>query len=153
MEEKELRLAWLPGDGDLRDAFAVRLRVFCDEQGYSPDMELDDRDKTARHLVACDGGTTVGTGRLYEKRPGVYGLGRLAILPAYRSCGLGARLVREMCREAARLGARTVELDAQCRVIPFYEKQGFTVCGEEHMDGHVPHRLMRRELPESKLDI
>ena len=52
----------------------------------------------------------------------------------------------EMCRLAKELGAETAELDAQCRVIPFYEKQGFAVCGGEHLDGHVPHRLMRRKL-------
>lgn len=81
-----------------------------------------------------------------KRRPAVYGLGRIAALPAYRGRGLGARLVWEMCRRAKELGAETAELDAQCRVIPFYEKQGFAVCGGEHLDGHVPHRLMRRKL-------
>ena len=35
-----IRFVWRPGDGDLSDAYRVRLRVFCDEQGYRPDMEL-----------------------------------------------------------------------------------------------------------------
>lgn len=94
---------------------------------------------------------TTGMSRLppdgFTKRHrAVYGLGRIAALPAYRGRGLGARLVWEMCRRAKELGAETAELDAQCRVIPFYEKQGFAVCGGEHLDGHVPHRLMRRKL-------
>ena len=54
--------------------------------------------------------------------------------------------VVEMAKVSKELGAETAELDAQCRVIPFYEKQGFAVCGGEHLDGHVPHRLMRRKL-------
>ena len=101
-----IRFVWRPGDGDLSDAYRVRLRVFCDEQGYRPDMELDEQDAASQHLIAYDGDEPVATGRLYEKAPAVYGLGR----------------------------------------IPFYEKQGFAVCGGEHLDGHVPHRLMRRKL-------
>ena len=141
-----IRFVWRPGDGDLSDAYRVRLRVFCDEQGYRPDMELDEQDAASQHLIAYDGDEPVATGRLDEKAPAVYGLGRIAALPAYRGRGLGARLVWEMCRRAKELGAETAELDAQCRVIPFYEKQGFAVCGGEHLDGHVPHRLMRRKL-------
>lgn len=137
---------WLNGGDDLSGAFAVRLRVFCEEQGYSPDVELDEQDKTSLHVVALAHGKPVATGRLYRKAPGVAALGRIAVLPQERGTGLGARLVAELCRKAGELGASRVELDAQCRVIPFYEKQGFAVCGEEHMDGHVPHRLMKKEL-------
>lgn len=49
----------------------------------------------------------------------------------------------EKCRA---LGAKEIKLDAQVRVKGFYEKLGFTVCGEEHMDGHVPHIYMNKRL-------
>lgn len=64
----------------------------------------------------------------------------------WRGHRAGGELLAAMVEKAAQLGAQWVELDAQCRVIGFYEKQGFTVCGEEHMDGHVPHRMMRKKL-------
>lgn len=44
--------------------------VFCDEQGYSPEMELDELDRTSRHVLLYRGDEPVATGRLYEKRPG-----------------------------------------------------------------------------------
>ena len=142
----DIRWQWLEGTADLSAAYAVRLEVFCEEQGYRPEEELDDADKTARHVIAFDGSVPVATGRLYTRGPGVIGLGRIAVRRSHRGTGLGARLVAEMLRKARELGARQAELDAQCRVIPFYEKQGFAVCGEEHMDGRVPHREMRMEL-------
>lgn len=139
-------MQWLGGGDDLREAFAIRLEVFCDEQGYSPEMELDALDRTSRHVLLYRDGAAVATGRLYEKRPGVMGIGRLAVRRAWRGSGIGRELLAAMVDKAAQLGAQWVELDAQCRVIGFYEKQGFAVCGEEHMDGHVPHRMMRRKL-------
>lgn len=140
------RWQWLDGGDDLSGAYAVRLRVFCEEQGYTPEEELDGQDKLARHVVVWADEEPVATGRIYWKGPKTMGLGRIAVLQRERGTGLGARLVAEMCREARVMGASRAELDAQCRVIPFYEKQGFAVCGEEHMDGHVPHRLMKKEL-------
>ena len=72
-------IRWLDGSDDLHEAFAIRLEVFCDEQGYSPEMELDELDRTSRHVLLYRGGKPVATGRLYEKRPGVMGIGRLAV--------------------------------------------------------------------------
>ena len=66
-----IRFVWRPGDGDLSDAYRVRLRVFCDEQGYRPDMELDEQDAASQHLIAYDGDEPVATGRLYEKAPAI----------------------------------------------------------------------------------
>ena len=140
------RIQWLQGNGDLTAAFAIRLEVFCDEQGYTPEIELDEQDRTAEHVVLWDGETPVATGRLYWNGEGVVRLGRIAVRKAWRGQGTGAQVVRAMCERAREWGAARVQLDAQCRAVPFYEKCGFAVCGEEHMDGHVPHREMERLL-------
>ena len=74
------------------------------------------------------------------------GIGRLAVDQAWRSHGFGSILVKEMEKRAERMGASTLLLDAQTRAIGFYEKLGYAVCGEEHMDGHVPHKMMKKRL-------
>ena len=137
---------WLKGTDDLSEAYAVRLTVFCDEQGYTPEAELDETDKTSWHIIVKNKQKTVATGRLYTEQPGTFRLGRIAVLKSQRGKGLGMRVVELMEEKARALGARYVELDAQCRAIGFYEKAGYTVCGEEHMDGHVPHKMMKKEL-------
>lgn len=140
-------IQWLDGRADdLSAVFAVRLAVFCEEQGYAPDREFDSTDREALHILVSEEGKPIGTGRLYWLDTATMALGRIAVLQTARGRGIGARIVRAMLRKAAACGAASAQLDAQCRAIGFYEKQGFTVCGEEHMDGHVPHRRMTCDL-------
>ena len=131
-------------------AYDIRYTVFCEEQGYTREQEWDDTDKAAHHVLMREDGVPVGTGRLFWQGDDTIILGRIAVLKPARGRGVGARLVQVMIEKAAELGAARVRLDSQCRVIPFYEKQGFTVCGEEHLDGHVLHRAMALEFPAKK---
>lgn len=137
---------WFDGNDNLQDAFAVRLEVFCDEQGYSPDMEFDETDRTARHIVAYVDGYAVATGRLFNVDQDTIVFGRIAVRKAWRGQGVGAAIVKAMLAEAEIAGAAKAVLDAQCRAIGFYETLGFTVTGEKHMDGHVVHQMMTRKL-------
>ena len=144
----ELTPRFIKGTADLTDAYAVRVEVFCDEQGNGIDQEIDglDREPNTWHLVLYDAGFPAATGRLYDIGDGIMGLGRIAVRKTYRGCGLGARVVEELNRKAVSLGASVSRLDAQKRACGFYEKQGYCVCGEEHMDGHVPHVMMQKRL-------
>lgn len=148
-----MEFRWMTSKEDLKDAYAIRIKVFCDEQGYSPDQELDDTDTAPDtwHVVLYQDGKPVATGRIYWKAPGVIGLGRIAVKKAWRGRGIGALMVEEMNRKAALLGAGVSQLDAQKRAAGFYEKQGYHICGEEHMDGHVPHIMMEKPLYSDKL--
>ena len=55
-------------------------------------------------------------------------------------------LVNALIDEARAMGADKITVDSQLHAIPFYEKFGFKVYGEEHLDGHVPHRYMMLEV-------
>ncbi len=133
-------------DGLPADARAIRLAVFCDEQGYSPQMEFDAADRTALHFVVYDGAQAVATGRVIREDDATYYLGRIAVGKAYRGCGLGRLLVEAMAEEARRRGAQLLKLGAQTRARGFYEKLGFRAAGEEYPDGHVPHVPMERRI-------
>ena len=45
-------------------AYAIRIRVFVEEQGVPIEEELDHDDELASHAIAYWGGTPVGTGRM-----------------------------------------------------------------------------------------
>ena len=140
-------IRWLDGGrDDLTDAFGIRLEVFCREQGYAPEMELDEIDRLACHVLICQEEVPVATGRLYRKADGVCGLGRIAVRRQWRGRGLGALVVEKLTEKARVWGAIQTELDAQEQAVGFYQKQGYVLCGERHMDGHVPHRMMRCNL-------
>lgn len=134
-----------PG-GTLDDAAQVRMAVFVREQGYAPELEFDEFDAQATHIVLYDGTTPVATGRLFNEGSGVYKLGRIAVLQAYRNQHLGARLVEQLMAEARALGATQFAISAQVSARGFYEKLGFRCVDESHIypDGHLPHLDMVR---------
>ena len=143
-----VREQWIQGtqSDDLKEAFTIRVEVFCDEQGYTPEVELDGLDPYALHLLLWDGDQAIATGRLFWKENKTVGLGRIAVREAWRKQGVGSVLLDLMIKKARQLDAERIVLDSQCYITKFYESFGFTVCGKQHMDGHVPHIMMQKNL-------
>lgn len=128
-----------------RTAFALRARVFVDEQGVPSDEEIDERDETdAEHVLAFRGEEAVGTGRLVPNGRTAK-IGRFAVVPSARGRGVGALLVRH-CIDMARGRFDTLILDAQLPVIGFYERFGFVAEGPVFDDAGIAHRRMRISL-------
>src|SRR5262245_2567020 len=74
-------------------------------------------------LVAEVGGIIVGIGSLVEMSPTLVELRSLAVLPAYRSLGVGGLLVRALVERARERGIPTAF--ALTRAVPFFERLGF----------------------------
>ncbi len=142
-----IEVKWIaPGNG-YTQAAQVRLAVFVTEQGYPQELEFDELDESAWHLVLLDGEVPVAAARLVTLSPGVLKPGRIAVLKKYRKQHLGARLMEEILKKAEELGARELRIGAQVQARGFYEKCGFSVCGEPiYMDVHIPHIDMIRRL-------
>ena len=139
-------IAWDSPAGD--DARRIRMTVFVDEQRVPPEIELDEIDPVAHHVLTSDAesGNALGTARLYEYEPGVGRIGRMAVLSEARDRGVGGAMMQALIEECRDRGWRKVVLDSQIRAIPFYARYGFTVCGPEHMDAGIPHKLMSLDL-------
>lgn len=120
---------------------AIRRRVFIEEQNVPEELELDDLDATAVHLLATQDGRPVGTARLLVAGEAAK-IGRVAILPELRGTGAGAALMRAALDELRARGVRTAKLGAQTHAIGFYERLGFTAYGPEYDDAGIPHRDM-----------
>lgn len=124
----------------------VREQVFMIEQGFHE--EFDEIDQTAEHITIYEDSKLVGCGRLYPKYKSgdCYCIGRIAIMSEFRKLGYGAVVIEKLEAIAKKNCAMSVELDAQCRAMNFYEKLGYEACGEIHLDEHVPHIKMRKSL-------
>ncbi len=123
---------------------AVRERVFIEEQRVPRELEWDGEDDVSRHFLALDeSGRAVGCARLLPSGQ----IGRMAVLPELRGCGLGARLLGAAVDEARRQGMRKVFLHAQTHAAGFYRKAGFVPVGGEYMEAGIPHQSMELELP------
>jgi len=132
---------------ELAAAYAVRRAVFVEEQGVSPEIERDDLDGSADHVVVRDHGEVVATGRLVVRADGTGLIGRMAVLAGARGTGTGAAVLRALESRARERGRRAVELHSQSQARGFYERAGYTAYGAEYVEAGIPHICMRKALP------
>jgi predicted GNAT family N-acyltransferase len=133
-------------DSDLmRDALDLRRVVFVDEQGVPPDLEIDDEDKDAIHLVTTIGGRVVATLRV-TPMDGAKRIGRVAVRREYRRMQIASRLIERAAQLIAENGGRQIVLHAQVQTVDFYRRLGYREEGEVEMDAGIPHIWMRKRL-------
>jgi predicted GNAT family N-acyltransferase len=143
---EEAVLRWAEGEADLQGALAVRMRVFCEEQGVSAEEELDGRDEQALHLVAVGpDGQVVGTIRLLFSEESVK-VGRVAVDRAWRGRAIASRMLEMALQESVRQGARQARLASQVEVIELYRQAGFEVSSDVFEEAGIPHVWMVRAL-------
>ena len=132
---------------DLRDldaAFAIREKVFQQEQGVPAALEHDEHDRRdARHYLArAADGIPAGAARWRETAHGVK-LERFAVLEGFRNQKIGAVLLHAVLADVqAELPDADVYLNAQLRAVPFYERHGFRKEGEVFEEASIQHYKM-----------
>ncbi len=139
--------------GDLAAALAIREVVFIEEQQVPAEIERDDEDPTAYHVLALVDGHAIGTGRLVERRgppegeAGRWGqIGRMAVLVSHRKHGIGGRILEALENEARARDLDGVVLHAQVYTHGFYEKMGYHDYGTIFEEAGIPHIEMRKRL-------
>ncbi len=118
---------------------SVREPVFIAEQGVPAELEWDDDDLIAYHLLALDEHQRpIGSARLL----GSGQIGRMAVLPQWRNRGIGTALLMALLEEADQRALDRLFLHAQVHAVPFYERLGFVPLGEVYLEAGIPHRSM-----------
>jgi predicted GNAT family N-acyltransferase len=129
--------------GDLPAIQDVRRRVFIVEQGIPADLEWDGQDTACQHVLATDPRqAAIGTGRLDPRGR----IGRMAVLPFWRSHGVGRTLLDVLTALARVQGHREVVVHAQCAVAGFYRKAGFREQGQPFTEAGIRHQKMVKTL-------
>jgi predicted GNAT family N-acyltransferase len=122
---------------------AVRRAVFIEEQKVPEDLEWDEADEHAYHVLATSGaGNPIGTGRLKHGCQ----IGRMAVLKEWRGRGIGAAILEALIALARKEGCVEVQLNAQTHALGFYGRYGFTASGEEFDEAGIAHRRMSLSL-------
>jgi putative N-acetyltransferase (TIGR04045 family) len=136
---------------ELADHFAIRHRIFVDEQAIfaESDLDLHDRDTSAVPLIGYCDGVVAGTVRLFALNPadGIWQGDRLAVLAPYRTRGLGAPLVRCAVATAAVLGGRLMSAHIQLSNVRFFQRLGWEARGDREIYAGLVHQPMSIELP------
>jgi predicted GNAT family N-acyltransferase len=151
--EPQVELVPVDGPGDFAAALAIREVVFIEEQQVPREIERDDEDPTAYHLLAQVGGHAIGTGRLVELReppPGEQGrwgqIGRMAVLVSNRRGKVGSKILSHLEDEARRRGLTGVVLHAQVYAHGFYKTLGYEDASPIFDEAGIPHVEMRKRL-------
>jgi predicted GNAT family N-acyltransferase len=122
--------------------FALRHEVFVVGQGVPEDLERDELDAVADHVIALLAGDAVGTGRLLPTGT----VGRMAVAESARGRGVGTAVLECLEACARERGYGVVELHAQLHAAGFYDKAGYTPYGEVYLEAGIEHVSMRKEL-------
>ena len=133
-------------DWELKGAFEVRKRVFVEEQGISEDLELDEHDMDALHMVVKDGERVIGTARVLFLAAGQAKLERMAILKPFRRRGIGRGIISFLDEELRSRGVEQVVLHAQDLAVDFYKACGFEELGSPFWEVGIKHVKMQRQL-------
>ena len=126
---------------DLYEILKVRSEVFVVEQNC-PYQDLDGIDHYATHITLRYEGAIMAYARAFkDPDTDLWHIGR--VLSTQRNKNYGLQVMKESIKLAEGLGARCIEIEAQCYAIGFYEKVGFQVCSDPFLLDGIPHQRMR----------
>jgi putative N-acetyltransferase (TIGR04045 family) len=131
---------------ELAAHYAVRHRVFVDEQNIftGSDRDEHDRNPATVHVVGLAEGVVGGAVRLFPLDAAAtrWQGDRLAVLPEYRAHGLGAPLVRYAVWLAGASGGAVMIAHIQLRNVTLFRRLGWDRDGGIETYAGLPHQPM-----------
>lgn len=127
-------------------AYQVRLNVFVQEQQIDESLELDEFEDDCLHLLALDGKTPVGAGRV-RRKDNFLKCERICVLKSYRGRGVGRLIMEESENIAREWKIKSLILSAQVQAESFYNKCGYSrVSDRIYDDAGIPHLDMAKSI-------
>ena len=126
-------------------AFALRHDVFVVEQALAPELERDEFDAEAMHLIALRSDEVIGTLRIV-RNGSTARVGRMAVRTTARKSGVGSRLMHAAETMAAQVGIKEIVLHAQLTAKAFYGRLGYREQGEIFEEAGIMHIEMRKTI-------
>lgn len=120
---------WSFGKSEFDGIRAVRDQVFIEELGLSENIQFDEYDRRALHILLSEDSSNVATGRLYEDN-GKFYIGAIAVIKEARGKGVGDLVVRVLINKAFELLADEVYVYARKESVGFYKALNFMECGQ-----------------------
>ncbi|AOM40944.1 GNAT family N-acetyltransferase [Xenorhabdus hominickii] len=130
----------------IQQAFAIRKQVFTDEQGFAEEIDIDEYDDIALHVVLFDDERPIGVLRAILKDNGMLKVGRVAVLKSHRGRGIGRQVMGFIADYGRQNSIATIGLSSQCHARPFYESLGYQAYGEIYLEDGEEHIFMTLDL-------
>ena len=131
--------------------FALRIKVFVEEQKVPVELELDEKDNSENtvHIGYFNDNKLIGVARIIDLNRDVVHIGRVAIDKNYRGKGIGRELIIGCENIAKQILKKEViiELSSQIQAEKFYESLGYNRVNDTiYLDAGIEHVDMRKTI-------
>ena len=129
---------------EMDKSYAIRTKVFCEEQKISKEIEFDNLDHLCGHFLIFDYKKAVGTARVRQKEKNILKIERVAVLLEFRRLKVGSILIKNIIKNYMNLdGNQSIILHSQIAVADFYKSLNFISYGNEFFEDGIPHVAMK----------
>ncbi len=118
----------------------VREKVFVCERRIPKDLEFDQGDKTAYHMLICDGMSKepIATGRITPNGE----ISRIAVIMSYRSKKIDKFIMQGLFKIAKRLKLKEVFITTPLEKVTYFTQHDFYAIGSVYMEAGIPQQRM-----------
>jgi putative N-acetyltransferase (TIGR04045 family) len=134
---------------ELLESFALRKKVFVEEQQLFRRTDRDRHDRHAIHIIALSNHTVVGTVRLHQQKDGIWFGSRLAVLKQFRG-RVGKLLIQKAVAVAKENGARQFRAHILLRNVPLFKRLRWLPAGPVFVYRGRPHQMMEANLDQKQ---
>ncbi|MFA6980487.1 MAG: GNAT family N-acetyltransferase [Ignavibacteriaceae bacterium] len=135
------------GGTEHKKEIELRYRVLRQPLGLNYTQEQLDAEKDEFHFSAFDGEKLVGCLLMKAIRSSGIKMRQVAVDEMYQGKGVGKALVLFSEKFAGEKGFSLITLHARKTAVPFYEKLGYKIAGDEFTEVTLPHFKMKKEKP------
>ena len=129
---------------EMEKSYAIRTKVFCEEQKISKEIEFDNLDHLCSHFLIFDDKKVIATARVRQKEENILKIERVAVLIGFRRLKVGSILIKNIIQYFINLNENiSFILHSQVAVADFYESINFISYGDEFFEDGIPHIAMK----------
>ena len=129
---------------EMEKSYAIRTKVFCEEQKISKAIEFDNLDHLCSHFLIFDDKKTIATARVNQKEKNILKIERVAVLFEYRRLKVGSILIKNIIKYYINFNdKKSIVLHSQVAVADFYKSLEFISYGDEFLEDGIPHIAMK----------
>ena len=129
---------------EMEKSYAIRTKVFCEEQKISKEIEFDNLDHLCSHFLIFDDKNVIATARVRQKEENLLKIERVAVLFEFRRLKVGSTLINNIIQYFINLNdSISFVLHSQVAVAEFYKSINFISYGDKFFEDGIPHIAMK----------
>ncbi|OUW59081.1 MAG: hypothetical protein CBD59_01555 [Alphaproteobacteria bacterium TMED199] len=129
---------------EMEKSYAIRKKVFCEEQKISKKIEFDNLDHLCSHFLIFDDKNVIATARVRQKEENLLKIERVAVLFEFRRLKVGSTLINNIIQYFINLNdSISFVLHSQVAVADFYKSINFISYGDKFFEDGIPHIAMK----------